>query len=189
MSAMTRDSRRGRLPRSARRRLGSADITAEDTGRSDVIRCSAVRPATPGGSRPRRRRRRCGGARGRAVPAAASARSASTVDRRSSCNATGTSTTFRSASANDSAWTARSPRSPRSERGRPSTMSVAPRSRARAATASSSPGGCPTCTVPTGTASRRSGSETATPIRASPRSSPRTGPRTFLVDGAESGSG
>ena len=53
------------------------------------------------------------------VPAAASARSASTVDRRSSCISTGTSTTASSAAANDSACAALSPRSPRSESGRP----------------------------------------------------------------------
>ena len=63
---MTRDSRRGRLPRPARRRLGSADMTARIPGVPPSAVAPAARRARPGGSRRPRRRRPPGGAPGRA---------------------------------------------------------------------------------------------------------------------------
>src|SRR3954454_25347505 len=110
------------------------------------------------------------------TPASRSARSASAVDSRSSCNRTGTVSIARSASAKFAAWVARARRTPSSEIGSPITTRATRFSRTRSAIARISPGGRPTWTVPSGTARRRSGSLIATPIRTSPRSRPSTRP-------------
>src|SRR3954470_23221468 len=110
------------------------------------------------------------------TPASRSERSASTVENRSSHRATGTVSIARSTSAKLAACVARARRTPSSETGSPITTRVTSCSRTRSAIARISPGGRPTCTVPSGTARRRSGSLMATPMRTSPRSRPRTRP-------------
>src|SRR5919109_1585391 len=65
-------------------------------------------------------------------------------------------------------------------RGCPTTRSVTSFSRTSSAIAFTSEG-APVLTVPSGTARRRSSSEMATPIRASPRSRPRTRPRSVTL--------
>src|ERR671910_1479378 len=65
-------------------------------------------------------------------------------------------------------------------RGCPTTRSVTSFSPTSSAIAFTSPG-APVLTVPRGTARRRSSSEIATPIRASPRSRPRTRPRSVTL--------
>ena len=126
------------------------------------------------GSRPRRRHRRRGGARGRGSPRPRrplrlDGRQALVVQLDRDVH------DVPSASANDSAWTARSPRS-RGARGKASTMSVRAAFVGEGGHREQLAGGCTTCTVPTGP--RTAGPDPRPPRRSARREiEPEAGPR------------
>lgn len=115
------------------------------------------------------------------APAAERVRSASTVDRRSSCSVTVIPRNDRRAPANSSAMRALGPAAPDIDNGCPTTTSETPFSSAILAIERMSSGG-PVGIVPNGTANVFSGSEMATPILASPRSSPRIRPLSATLE-------